>query len=196
MTYKVKLIDKKILYHKDLFNDFLDETKIFKYQITVKKYKGTKTEFSPVFFSSTTKTVNFDLEKAFQETLYRIDYLINEGSGWIVESIYFQYINISTFRPLSRSSYIKLPVELKSSKKGIIKIENSDQKCFLWCPTRHINLVKIHPERITQKDQEMISDLDYKGIEFSVSKKDFSKIEVKSKICINAFCFLRIRSEI
>ena len=67
MTYKVKLIDKKILYHKDLFNDFLDETKIFKYQITVKKYKGTKTEFSPVFFSSTTKTVNFDLEKAFQE---------------------------------------------------------------------------------------------------------------------------------
>ena len=89
-----------------------------------------------------------------------------------------------------------MPVELKSSKKGIIKIKNSDQKCFLWCPTRHINLVKIHPERITQKDQEMISDLDYKGIEFSVSKKDFSKIEVKSKICINAFCFLRIRSEI
>ena len=162
-------------------------------QNTFKKYKGTKTEFSPVFFSSTTKTVKFDLEKAFQEVLYRTDYLINEGSGWIVESIYFQYINISTFRTLSRSSYIKLPIELKSSKKGLIKIKNSDQKCFLWCRIRHINLVKIHPERITQKDQEMINDLDYKGIEFSASKKDFSKIEVKSKIYINAFCFLRIR---
>ena len=43
MTYKVKLIDKKILYHKDLFNDILDETKIFKYQITVKMLlKNTK----------------------------------------------------------------------------------------------------------------------------------------------------------
>ena len=41
---------------KDLFNDILDETKGFKYQITVKillkKYKGTEIEFSPVFFSS------------------------------------------------------------------------------------------------------------------------------------------------
>ena len=41
---------------KDLFNDILDETKGFKYQITVKillkKYKGTEIEFSPVLFSS------------------------------------------------------------------------------------------------------------------------------------------------
>ena len=30
MTYKVEMIDKKILYHKDLFNDILGETKIIK----------------------------------------------------------------------------------------------------------------------------------------------------------------------
>ena len=41
------------------------------------------------------------LEKAFQEILYRIDNWINEGSGWIVELIKFQYTNISTYRPLS-----------------------------------------------------------------------------------------------
>ena len=35
----------------------------------------------------------------------------------------------------------------------------------------------------------MINDLDYKGNEFPVSKKDFSKIEMKSKICINVFCY-------
>ena len=44
---------------------------------------------------------------------------INEESGWIVELIEPQYINISTYRPLSGSSYIKLPAELKSPKKGI-----------------------------------------------------------------------------
>ena len=52
-----------------------------------------------------------------------------------------------------------------------------------------INLVNIRPERTTKKDNELITDLDYKGIEFAVSKKDFSKIEVKNKICINVLCY-------
>ena len=56
----------------------------------------------------------FDLQKGFQEILYRTDNWINEGSGWIVESIDSQYINISAFKTLSESSYIKLPVELKN----------------------------------------------------------------------------------
>ena len=60
----------------------------------------------------------FSLEIVFQEILCRItDNWINEGSGWIVELIELQYINISTYRPLSGSSYVGLPVELRSSKK-------------------------------------------------------------------------------
>ena len=61
---------------KDLLRDLLDETKGFKYQITIKillkKYKGIEIEFSPVYFSSTTKEVinhKFDLDKSFQEIL-------------------------------------------------------------------------------------------------------------------------------
>ena len=110
-------------------------------------------EFRPVYFNSTTKTVishKFGLDKSFQETLCRNDNWINEGSGWIVELIESQYINVSTYRPLSGSSYVKLPAELRSSKKGLINIKNNDQKCFLWCHVRHINPVKIHPERITE----------------------------------------------
>ena len=34
----------------------------------------------------------------------------------------------------------------------------------------------------------MFNDLDYEGIEFPVSKKDFNKIEKKNNICINVFC--------
>ena len=97
-------------------------------------------EFNPVYFNSTTKTVinhKFKLENSFQEILYRIDNWINEGSGWIVKSIESQYINISTYRPLSGSSYIKLLVELRSPRKGVINIRNKDQKCFLWCHVRH-----------------------------------------------------------
>ena len=72
----------------------------------------------------------FRLENYFQDILYLIDNWINEGSGWIVESIESQYINISTFRPLSRSSYIGLPVELISPRKRLISIKNKDQKRF------------------------------------------------------------------
>ena len=92
----------------------------------------------------------FSLENAFKEILYRIDNLINEGSGWIVELIESQYINISTYRPLSGSTYVEVPAKLKDPKKGLINIKNNDQKWFLWCMLRHINPVKVHPERITK----------------------------------------------
>ena len=59
----------------------------------------------------------FKLENSFQEILYLIDNWINEGSGRTAESIKAQYINISTYTPLSGSSYVKVPVELKSQKK-------------------------------------------------------------------------------
>ena len=123
---------------KDLFTNLLNETKVFKYQITVnvlpKKYKHNgEIEFAPVYFNSVTKTVinhRFILEKYFQKILYLIDNWINEGSGWLVESIESQYINISTYRPLSGSSYINLPGELRSPKKGLINTKNKDQKYF------------------------------------------------------------------
>ena len=80
--------------------------------------------------------------------------MINNGSGWIIELIEFQYINISTYRPLSGSSYIDLPVELRSPRKGLINIKNKDEKCFLWCHVRHINLLNKHPERIKKNDKK------------------------------------------
>ena len=72
----------------------------------------------------------FSVENLFQENLYRINNWINEGSGWIAELIDFQYINVSTCRPLPGRSYVKLPDELKSLKTGLINIKNNDQKCF------------------------------------------------------------------
>ena len=131
----------------------------------------------------------FGLDKSIQEILCRTDNWISEGSGWIVETIKPQYINISTYRPLIGSSYMKLPVELRSPKKGLITIKNNDQKCFLWCHVRHINSIKIDPERITQIDKELANDFNYDEIEFHVNKGDFSRIITKNNICINVFCY-------
>ena len=54
-------------------------------KVTLKKYKPNgETEFTPVYFNSTTKTVinrKFSFGKSFPESMYRIDNWINEGSG-------------------------------------------------------------------------------------------------------------------
>ena len=143
----------------------------------LKKYKPEKEiEFTPIYSNSLTKTIinnMFRLENAFQEILYKID----EGSGWIIESIESQYINISTYKPLAGSSYIDLSTELRSPRKGLINIKNNDPKYFLWCHVRHINPLKEHPGRITKIDKRLASNLNYHGIEFPVTEKDFKKIE-------------------
>ena len=93
-----------------------------------------------------------------------------------------QYINISIYRPLLGSSSVKLPAELRSARKGLINIENEDKKCFFWCHVRHINLVKICPEKITKEDKNLANDLDYDGIVFPVQEKKFSNIEKKQHL--------------
>ena len=147
MLYKIELVEKKDPINqleaskssiKDLFKDLLDETKGFKYQITLKvelkEYEPEgEIEFSPVYFNSTTKIVinhKFSLENAFQEILYRIDNWINEGSGWIVETIKSQYINISTYRPLIESCYVKLPTELRGPKNDKSKSKITIKSVF------------------------------------------------------------------
>ena len=98
MSYKVEIVERKDpivqleaskLSIKDLLSVLLNETKGFKYQITVKvllkKYKvNEEIEFAPVYFNSLTKTVIYHrsrLKNYFQDILYMIDVWINEGSG-------------------------------------------------------------------------------------------------------------------
>ena len=71
MSYKVEIVDKKDIIVqletsrsniKNLFNDLLNKTRGFRYQITLKvlleKYKPNgEIEFTPVYFNSSTKTV-------------------------------------------------------------------------------------------------------------------------------------------
>ena len=90
MTHKLEKVERKdpVVWLevskskiKDVFVDLLNETKGFKYQITVKvllrKYKHDREkEFNPVYFNSWTQTVinhRFKLEDSFQEMLYIID---------------------------------------------------------------------------------------------------------------------------
>ena len=74
--------------------------------------------------------------------------------GWIVDSIIDHNINISKYNPLAGSSYIKLPRELDHPRKGLISIQNiDDKKCFSWWLVRYLNPSK---------------KLDFKDIKFMI----------------------------
>ena len=88
----------------------------------------------------------FSLENTIQEILYRIDNWIKEGSGWIVELIESQYINVSPYRPLSKSSCLKILAELKSPSKGLINIKKKKKPIKNISHVGHINPVEINPE--------------------------------------------------
>ena len=130
----------------------------------------------------------YDLDKSFQEVLYRIDDQINEGSGWITESVDDEYVNISLYSPLSGIAYIKLPCELKNPLKYLINTNNNDSKCFLWCHIRHLNPLKTHSETITKADKEMINDLVMKVLIFLCLRKILARL--KRKTIFALLCFV------
>ena len=75
-------------------------------------------EFAPVYFNCTTEIVvgrKYGLDKSFQKIFKRIGNWISEGSGWIIEWIVAEYVNISICSPLSGNSYIELPDKLRNS---------------------------------------------------------------------------------
>ena len=63
--------------------------------------------------------------------------------------------------------------------KDLINIKIDGSKYFFWCHIRHLDPLKIHPERITKEDIKMANDFDYEGIRFPVSERDVQKIEKK-----------------
>ena len=70
-----------------------------------------------------------------------------------------EYVNISIYSPLSENLYTELPNKLQSSRKGLINIKNSGNKCFIWCHIRHLSPLKIHPERITEAGKKWLKIL-------------------------------------
>ena len=112
--------------------------------------------------------------------LERIANLINGssggGSGWIFYKIIKLELHTASYRPLRGNTWIPLPKEL-ADKKAIINMKNKDNKCFMWCVKRALNLTNNHPERIDKELIEKEDDLNMKGIEYPVSLKDIDRFE-------------------
>ena len=175
----------------------LNEMKGLKYvetlKVTFKKISADVIVEKSAYFNSASQTIinqmeiNEALQMSKQNILNKIAQWISEGSGWTIQSVDSHYLNIAKYEPMKGSSYIKLPNELRNSKKGLINMKNEDNECFRWCHIRHINPQEKYPQRIKKTDKQYVGKLDYSGVEFPVGVKHYNKIEKQNSININVF---------
>ena len=162
-------------------------------KVTFTKISDGEIVYKTAYFNSPAQTIMNDLEiteslqMSKQNILNKIAVWISEGSGWTVKSVDNHYLNIVKYQPMRGSSYIKLPQELRNSSKGLINMKNNDNECFRWCHIRHLNPQDKYPQRIKKVDKQFIENLDYSGIEFPVTTKQYNKIEKQNNININVF---------
>ena len=162
-------------------------------KITFEKQKGDELIEKEAYFNAKTQTITNETEIADllqitqQQIVNIIQQWISEGSGWTIKSVDGHYINIVKYEPLKGSSYIPLPRELRNPAKGIINMKNNDDECFRWCHIRHLLPQKKDPQRIKECDKKYVEKLDYSGIEFPVSVKQYNKIEKQNNIRVNVF---------
>ena len=188
---------RKAIEHRAI--TLLNEMKGFKYvetlKVTFSKMSGGEIVIKTAYFNSIAQTIINELEIADslqlskQQILNKIAQWISEGSGWTIQSVDNHYLNIVKYKPLKGSSYIQLPSELRNSAKGLINMKNEDNECFRWCHIRHLNPQDKDPQRIKKVDKLYVKNLDYSGIQFPVSKKQYHRIEKQNKININVFCY-------
>lgn len=72
-------------------------------------------------------------------------------------------------------------------KVWLIYMKNTDNECFRWCHIRYLNPQDKDLHRIKKTDRNMVQELNYQSVEFSVTTKHYGKIEEKNNININVF---------
>ena len=173
---------------------FIETLEVMLVKDTIDSKTGKRVSiYKTAFFNGKAKTITKpndiepELNMSRQEILNMIDKWVSEGSGWVIDRIDRYYLNVTLYKPLNGSSYIELPTELRSSKKGLINMKNKDEECFRWCHIRLLNPQTKYPERIKKEDKKMINELNYDGINFPLSQKHYNKVEKQNSIRINVF---------
>ena len=100
-----------------------------------------------------------DIDDVFESIsttiIWHIPEILGKGSGWIIDSVIDHNINISWNNPLTGSIFIKLPKESDHTRKGLINIQNIDDKeCFKWSLVIYLHPADRNAARITKSDKD------------------------------------------
>ena len=145
--------------------------------------------FRSLTYTSLTKETfsDTDLNEAFQKVYANFEKYIRESSGWILKTVKLLKLHMTSYSPISGSSFLNIPYTLKRSN-CILNIKNTeDNKCFVWsvlakrypvnCESNNVNSYNIHEQT-----------LDMCGIQYPVSISQIDKFERQNRdYSINVF---------
>ena len=118
----------------------------------------------------------------------RIDRFTMEGSGWAVIRLLNHDLHVNKYDPLAARSYFPLPAEIQN-KKATVNIHNKDDKCFIYCLGRDLDLTfeKTNLERVSTHLKTVCESLGLNNIKTPMNEQDLPKIESQFNISINLF---------
>ncbi|CAL1293464.1 unnamed protein product [Larinioides sclopetarius] len=103
---------------------------------------------SKVVIELDTSMIDDHIEQAFEKIKSSFDEFLENGSGWVFDSVIHMELKTATYHPLAPSSYIPLPPNL-AAKKALINIKNVDLKCFVWSVLAALHPVETNPQRVS-----------------------------------------------
>ena len=132
-----------------------------------------------------------DIDEGLRESIKKmfnsfIEYQ-RQGSNWTVDKVVDLTVHMARYRPLRGSSYIPLPIKLRT-KRAIINVKNKDNKCFMWSVLAALYPPQRDAERIW-KYKNHITSLKFSGIPYPVKMVDIPKFEKQNNISVNVFGF-------
>ena len=158
--------------------DLLSELKGFKFVITLvlefKKIQSDDKTLQGTFYSNSKAEtiINLsDIDDVFKSiyitAISNIQKSLGQGSGWIIDSVIDNNVNVSKYNIIAGSSYIKLPKELDHLRKCLNNIQNiADNECFKWCLKWCLHFADRKLARITKADKDFAKRLDFNEIKF------------------------------
>ena len=172
---RVRMILNCEMTRKELFSESTQILNTFFHSETVENLEGTD---ESVIYDGSIQTIE-----------ERIQNFNQRGSNWRFQRVLSLDIHFTDFQPLRGSTFLPLPSKI-SSKKAVINMKNNDEQCFKWSVVRALNLVDVHPERVSKELKEQSERLDWSGLKFPVDLKQIIIFEKNNpQISINIFGF-------
>ena len=138
---------------------------------------------------------NFDIKDAitdcFEQIANKIETFISNGSCWTFKAMPKITLNVSEYKSIDASSYVKTP-DFLISRHAIVNVRNKkDEKCFLYSILAYLFTTKKTPNRYrVGQYKKMKHDLNFDGITFPVRVQQIAKFEKQNQdISINLSFF-------
>lgn len=127
-----------------------------------------------------------DIDEGLRESIRKIyssfiEYQ-RQGSNWTLDKVLQIQIHLAKYTPLKGSSYIPLPVKLRS-KHAVVNVYNKDKKCFMWSVLSALYPSKINSHRVSKYIDHQ-TEPDFTDINFPVKVADVQKFEIQNKMSI------------